>query len=276
MPIIKLDKEERKISIIKEYKCDYCGKEFVKRESRIRGNHVFCSEECYSNWRHSDLNPTKTERKVICDTCGKIFITSGVRYNNNKHNYCCLNCANLGKKELWKDSELRENSRKRIIKNLNAGKYSFTKTTPQIICNNLLDNLSIQYINEYSVSLFSIDNYLPEYDLFIEVMGNFWHANPCFYSSIKYEQQARGCNRDRKKRLYIKEQMNKNILNLWESDIENDLIKCEALIKLYINNSGELKNYNSFNYSFENNELTLNNDIVVPFFEREDILENIA
>ncbi len=62
-------------------KCDTCGKEFEKYESKI-GKHNFCCRECYSIF-HSKEVP-----KCKCIICGKEF--KGDKYNKNK--YCSREC----------------------------------------------------------------------------------------------------------------------------------------------------------------------------------------
>lgn len=55
---------------------------------------------------------------------------------------------------------------------------------------------------------------------------------------------------------------------MWGKDIENYPEKCEALILQYINNNGILDDYNSFNYSFSDNILVLNSQIIIPYMKR--------
>lgn len=64
-------------------KCDTCGKEFEKYESKI-GQHNFCNKECYLLF-HSKNTPT-----CICQNCGKTF--KGSKYNANK--FCSRDCYN--------------------------------------------------------------------------------------------------------------------------------------------------------------------------------------
>lgn len=36
---------------------------------------------------------------------------------------------------------------------------------------------------------------------------------------------------------------------------------------MFVNNSGNIDNYNSFNYSYNNGVLTLNNDLIISYQE---------
>lgn len=62
-------------------KCDTCGKEIEKYESKV-SKHNFCNRECYLKF-HS-----KNTKEYICETCGKKF--KGYDYNKNK--YCSREC----------------------------------------------------------------------------------------------------------------------------------------------------------------------------------------
>lgn len=66
---------------------------------------------------------------------------------------------------------------------------------------------------------------------------------------------------DKQKHTYILNHFNIEILYLWEKDIIEYPEKCEALILEYIGNNGLLHDYNSFNYSFIDNNLILNSQI---------------
>ena len=140
----------------------------------------------------------------------------------------------------------------------------------QLKINQVLDKNSIHYSREYVVKYFSFDNYLTEYELFIEVMGDYWHSSPLKYNKDKYminKIQSRTLLHDKQKHSYIKNHLNKEILYIWENDINNNINLCEKLILEYIGNNGSLKNYNSFNYHMEDDKLVLNNEIIKAYQE---------
>lgn len=87
--------------------------------------------------------------------------------------------------------------------------------------NELLENLNIAYTNEYAHHNFSFDNYLYNDDLYIEVMGDYWHANPMKYSSLKdlNQIQLKDIRRDYRKQKSIQEE-EMDILYLRETDIK--------------------------------------------------------
>lgn len=69
---------------IKKYKCEVCGKEFTGLKNNANR---FCSRDCY-NKVHNIKNK---ERK--CPTCGKIFIAK-----TNEDKYCSWECYNNNRK----------------------------------------------------------------------------------------------------------------------------------------------------------------------------------
>lgn len=142
------------------------------------------------------------------------------------------------------------------------------QTIPQKIVNTILNKNNIKYINEKTFKYYSVDNYLTEYNLIIEVMGDYFHANPLIYTDLNNinNMQKKDIDRDKRKHTYIKKYHNIEILYLWESDIKNNSLLCEELIKKYIASNGKLKEYNSFNFSFCNNNLNLNSNIIKPYF----------
>lgn len=106
--------------------------------------------------------------------------------------------------------------------------------------------------------------------MIIEVMGDYWHANPLKYNSetrLINQIQQKTVLKDKQKRGYIKNHYGYPILNLWESDINNEPDKCRALIELFIKNSGYIDNYHSFNYSYGNGILILNDILITPYQE---------
>ena len=125
--------------------------------------------------------------------------------------------------------------------------------------------------NEYPVKYHSIDIFLIEYNLMIEIMGDYWHATPLKYNINNLtKQQKKSIKQDKSKHTYVKKYENIEILYLWETDINKNIDLCWSLIDKYINNNGVLDNYHSFNYHLEdNNDLKLNDTLITPIQEIE-------
>ena len=218
--------------------CTNCGGKIevtpfdYNKKNRFGDNHNFCSQECYWEYR------------------GKYYV--GEKSNSGLIDWT---------PELI--NKMRENKAKSM-----SGENRLN-TKPQLIVNSFLDELNIKYTREYCVKYYSIDNYLDEYKLMIEVMGDYWHSNPLRYNSEKYElndYQLNGIHRDKLKYSYIKNHCNIEILYLWETDIIKHPDICKTLINTYVNNNGILEDYNSFNYSIsKNNSLVLNSNLIIPY-----------
>ena len=231
-----------------------CGKLIYRKKSGYENRqHHYCSKECYMK----SINETKRETRT-CKLCGKEFTVKKSRPKI----LCSSKCQIDWSRTEWQ----RDAARTRTINNLQNGIMPQVNSSTQIITNDILDELNIKYENEYRLGRFSMDNYLNEYNLFIEVMGDYWHCSPIKYSSPTNEIQKERIESDFRKNMYIKESGN-YVLYLWEKDFIKRRDICGALIKLYVNNSGQLDDYNSFNYDYDiDGKISLNKNIVKPFY----------
>ena len=64
-------------------KCDTCGKEIEKYQSRI-SEHNFCNRECYNQFHK------KVSKEYKCEICDKIFVGS----KGNANRFCSRECYN--------------------------------------------------------------------------------------------------------------------------------------------------------------------------------------
>lgn len=269
-------------------KCEYCGKEIYTPPSTFMLNkHMYCSSQCY--WTDKPTKMPKGEDNkqynritTYCTNCNKEIKVIPSHYNTHNrfdenHNFCCLDCyweyrskyyikeKSNGKFVEWTDA-LKDKMRENLIARLSNNDRLNTK--PQNEVNNILNDLNIVYEREYSCKYYSIDNYLNDYGLMIEVMGDYWHANPTRFNKDKYllnEKQFDGIHRDKLKQSYILNHYNVKILYLWEDDILKRRELCEKLILKYINSNGILDNYHSFNYEIVDNDVKLKDEIIIPY-----------
>ena len=113
---------------------------------------------------------------------------------------------------------LRENTARLHAK----GRYNHTNTLPFREMCSILDNMGILYESEKIVEYYSYDIYLPEYDVYIEVDGDFFHVNPLFYPDGPIcKVQRRNKYNDRKKDEFSV-QNNLKVFRFWENDIKNN------------------------------------------------------
>lgn len=152
-----------------------------------------------------------------------------------------------------------------MLDNLSSGKMSTTNSMPQIKINNILDENNIVYCNEYVFDFYSVDNYLVDNKLIIEVQGDYWHCNPLTNKNIN-PNQAEAIRRDKAKQTFIRNKYGINILYLWETDIKKHPEMCKQLISEYIKQKGVLLNYHSFNYCLnQDNVLQINKELIIPY-----------
>ena len=246
-------------------KCEICGKDMeVSKISSQR----FCSYECQANWQKTIIgedNPKFDRVEYNCDSCGKEIDLIKGNISRYKHHFCSNKCRQKWFSNVCSQTEKwRQTSRKNTANYLKNNKAT-TETKPQLLVNDILDKNNIDFENEHVCDYFAIDNYLTEYNLMIEVMGDFWHCSPIKYKTPKLKIHTKIIPRDKRKYTYIKNVHNIEILYLWESDIYKNEHLCELLILKYINNNGLLENYNSFNYHINSNdELEINDNLIVP------------
>ncbi len=279
----------KKFSILS--KCKECGKSIEAVLSVYEKNeNLFCNYQCYWKYKkehamRGKYNVQYNRIKTNCTNCNKEIEVIPYDYNakniyGDNHNFCSQQCYweyrskyYIGENSITSNrvitDEDREKMRITALKNLRKADRLNSKI--QLSINNILDKNNIKYDREYLIKYYSIDNYLSEYNLIIEVMGDYWHTSPLRYGKDKYlinEMQRKGITHDKQKYSYIKNHLNIEILYLWEKDIEKQLDKCETLILEYIQKNGVLQDYNSFNYSLENNQLVLNKNIIIPYQKR--------
>jgi G:T-mismatch repair DNA endonuclease (very short patch repair protein) len=135
-------------------------------------------------------------------------------------------------------------------------------TKPEKVTENILKSLGIIHIYQHFDKYYWVDFYLPEFNLLIEVQGDYFHCHPLKNFNYNVLNKGKILTKDKRKHSYFK---NKDIkvLYLWEDDLINNKNKCENMIIEYIKNDGILKNYHSFNFDFNTDVLSVNEKLVV-------------
>lgn len=251
-------------------KCEICGNEF---ECSKLSTQRFCSQKCNSEWQKTLLNednPNFKSIKMPCSYCGKEIYVKPFKFNIQEHFFCNEQCRRDWYSNVYSQTdEWREKKRSDAIKILESGVISKVNSKPQRIIDSILDKNNIWYEREKGIEYYCVDVFL-ENNLIIEVQGDYWHCNPIKYANNINKIQYERIPRDKSKHTYVKNKYNVEILYLWESDIYNDLKKCEKLILEYIKKNGKLDNYHSFNYFLnENEDLVLNTNIIIPYQDME-------
>lgn len=268
--------------------CEYCGKETFNPPNVYKlHKNLYCSSECYWNDKPNKIESGKDSQfynriETFCTNCSKKINVILYDYNKknsfgDNHNFCSQECYweyrskyYIGDKCAMTGRELTEEQKEKlrlIVLNNSRNSKRFNSKI-QLKVNEFLNNNNIDYEREYTIKYYAVDNYLTNYNLIIEVMGDYWHTNPLRYNENKYqinEVQQKGLLHDKQKHTYIKAYNNIEILYLWETDINDRPDVCESLILKYIKNNGILDNYHSFNWEFKNNILCLRNELIVPY-----------
>lgn len=265
--------------------CEQCEKEFYVSESIKKKNKWhFCTRDCYAEFRHENLKGEKIynyqDIKSNCLICNKGFKTSKWHQDNDKDKFCSQECYYtyrsihyIGEKHprygvKW--SEDRINAMRIVTASRIAnGSFPQTETSIHVKIREILKRLKFDFEEEFQFKYFVLDFYDKNTNLAIEVMGDYWHANPKRYPIYDELQtiQKKDVKRDKSKRTYLKKYENISILYLWELDINKNSLLCEKLIELYILRNGVLDDYNSFNYHLTSDgEISLNTVITQPYF----------
>lgn len=247
-------------------KCEICGKEF---ECSKKSKQRFCSNKCNAEWQKTLIginNKSFTSELIECNYCHKNFYQKQHKIRNNQHNFCLFECWQHWYAEIGSQQDnVKERSRKTMLRELSNGEISKTNSLPQQIIDNLLNDLNINFEREKNVKYYSVDNYLNDYNLMIEIQGDYWHCNPIKFNKKINKTQYDRISKDKAKHTYIKNHYGIELLYLWEDDIINNIDLCKKLILEYIKNNGKLENYHSFNYILNDDKIKLSDNIIVPY-----------
>lgn len=248
--------------------CEICGKPY---ETKKISPQRFCTPDCaneYQKTRIGRLSPHFRGVEVECEWCKKPFDISPYKVELSERHFCSRQCQREWYAQVFSQrSDFKQRIREKAIERMSNQSMPQLDTKPQLIINNILDDLKIPYVREYNAKYYAIDNYLPNNNLMIEVQGDYYHSNPKRYSTIDNlnDTQLQRVGKDKAKHTYIKNQYQIEVLYLWESDIINSPKLCEKLIEKYVNENGKLDNYHSFNYIMDGDDLTLSSTLVTPF-----------
>jgi hypothetical protein len=276
----------RTVLQIKLY-CFSCGEELIRPIGHFYKDRVYCSLKCRDQYKTDYLSgensPWYKRVNTTCSNCGKEMKIIPFEYNllneyGESNNFCSRTCYceyrskyYIGEKHPMfgrpVSEENKQKMRERSVRLISEGKIPQTMTKPHKIIYNLLVENKILCENEHPLKYHSIDIYLQDYNLMIEIMGDYWHGIPLKYQySDLNKQQLKSIKQDKSKHTYTKKYHSVEILYLWERDIKHRIELCWNLIQMYINNQGVLDDYNSYNYDFIDNVLILKEDITQPYF----------
>lgn len=264
-----------------ELVCDGCGNVFNRNKTKVSKNN-FCSLSCYRKWlkinykkfpdTSGSMNPRwkpGIDRERTCEWCGEKYSVDAYESAKNTKKFCGEKCRREWYAKVWSQKEEWKQDRKNwAISLLKSGEIN-TNTGIQLSVNSMLNELEIFSTREKEYPHFTVDNYLDEKNLIIEVMGTYWHCDIRKYSKeINYQSQMNRIRMDKIKRSCLKNSYGIDVLYLWEYDIDNNPELCKCLIREYFKNNGVLPNYHSMNYEIDlNKRLNLKNSIISPYMD---------
>lgn len=127
----------------------------------------------------------------------------------------------ISQKKSWDNEEKRNKQRDNRI--------NYIKNNPNKESNlesrfkGILDGLGFNYIFQYEICGYMFDFYLKDFDIVIEVDGDFWHCNPnTKHKEPIYESQKLTMKNDKKKN-DICNKCGIKLIRFWEDDINNNL-----------------------------------------------------
>lgn len=132
--------------------------------------------------------------------------------------------AKTGFKHPFSNPEVRQKCENSCLKRYGENSWQIgknsqnkTDTTPELIVKKFLELESINFIHPCVINGYEFDFFLIDYELLIEVDGDYWHANPKLYSTLGKSQINSLLNDSKKNRLV--KILGIQLLRIWESDV---------------------------------------------------------
>lgn len=214
------------IELIK-VKCETCNIDFEVVPSKYKKQDNFlCSRECYKIHRSNKYNKNNTynyqDIKGNCTLCEKEIKLIESDKNFRKNRFCSQECY-------WKHRRINYKEQYYVKNFFDRGKK---ETIPERKIREFLESNNIKYVQEYNLLNYYIDFYLPEKNIAIEVYGDYWYVNPKIYGKGKkklHKNQLGVREYDNKRNEELKSIV-KEVIILWEYDINNDFDNCVGAI----------------------------------------------
>lgn len=149
--------------------------------------------------------PLSEEHKKAASEAGHRFIATGKKRGMS------------GKKH---STETCEKLRQTTLNSIKNGVFKQLVSKPHLKLKDILISLNIDFEEEKRSSFWSFDFYLKEYDIYIEVDGDYFHANPNtrWPDGPKTITQLKVRKNDINKNQHCKDN-NLNLVRFWENDI---------------------------------------------------------
>jgi len=127
------------------------------------------------------------------------------------------------------------------LNRIKKGAFKHTKTKPHLLMKSILQKLKLNFEEEKIIECWIFDFWLKDYNLFIEVDGDYFHVNPKIYpNGPKTNTQKINFYRDKVKNKFCLDNKLK-LIRFWESDILNNEGIIIKEIQCSLNQSCQLK-----------------------------------
>ena len=208
-----------------EVYCNQCGECIYVNEYKYNNQeNFFCSRRCYSMYRSENYNGSKIYNynsvEYKCDNCKKEFIISQFSLKRNNNSFCSHKCYSEFRADNYSDIYYSPIKRDRA-----------KSTIPEKMVKEWLDKFGIRYKEEAGfLRKYYSDFYLKDFNVVLEVYGDYWHVNPDIYDVDDSdnnkkkinEQQKTFIERDYKRELdFISSGIDYRVI--WENEVYNDL-----------------------------------------------------
>lgn len=134
-----------------EIPCKECGKPFRPPSSRER----LCSRACLHSWQSRLF--AKDNVVLNCQHCGKEYERKPSLRNISK--FCSRKCQGVVTREKQRQARLR-----------NGG------TLPERLTRTALEELGVAFLPEHKIASYTVDFFLPDRNIALEVDGVYWHS----------------------------------------------------------------------------------------------------
>lgn len=253
--------KNHKLPIYVIINCYRCNKEVAKKRSyyirRVRekgeGVKIFCDRECvnehHSNSMKGEDNPnyegkwhsqcpslwSKDKRKRATEKMVETVIREGTfrgsnngRWAGGEKEHKCVICDKISKFSPYVHRLIEAGKRQPCCSNtcaaaLGRRNIKYEATSIEVAMAVELERRGIEYIDQYNLGdKFSLDFYIPKYNVVIECDGDYWHNIPEVVI------------RDRSKNAYIKA-CGHSLYRFWEHEINENVAACVDMIMVEIN-----------------------------------------
>lgn len=99
--------------------------------------------------------------------------------------------------------------------------YACVKTSIEYFVENFLKEHSIRYESQFKILKYRYDYYLPDFNLIIEVHGDYWHANPTVYLHKSLNDIQLVCRENDNVKKELLKSKGISLFVVWEYDIKH-------------------------------------------------------